>query len=54
MYFVTGLSYVLQQPSAAGLAKRKADIARRALIPTRLVGTYVSGKRLVGGRATML
>ena len=27
VYFVTGLSYILQQPSTAGLAKTKADTA---------------------------
>ena len=30
MYFVTGLSYVLQQPLTAGLAKTKADIANKS------------------------
>ena len=38
MYFVTVLNQVLQQSSTAGLAKTKADIAKRVLIPTRLVG----------------
>ena len=30
MYLVTGLSYVLQQPSTAGLAKTKAVIAKKS------------------------
>ena len=30
MYFVTGLRYVLQQPSTAGPAKTKADIAKKS------------------------
>ena len=38
MYFVTGLSYVLQQPPTVELAKTKTDIATRALIPACLVG----------------
>ena len=29
MYFGTGLSYVLQQPPTAGLAKTKADIVNK-------------------------
>ena len=39
MYFVTGLSYVLQQPpTCAGLAKTKADISQTsALNPAHLV-----------------
>ena len=45
MYFVT----VLQQPLTVGLAKTKADIAKKnALIPTRLVGgTYLEGRMLL-------
>ena len=30
VYFVTGLSYVLQQPPSAGLAKTTADIAKKS------------------------
>ena len=30
MYFVTGLSYALQQASTAGLAKTKADIPKKS------------------------
>jgi hypothetical protein len=30
VYFVTGLKYILQQPSTAGLAKTKADIAKKS------------------------
>ena len=30
VYFVTGLSYVLQQPPTAGLAKTKADIMNKS------------------------
>ena len=37
MYFVTGLSYVLLLPSTARLALKKADIEKKALIPTRLI-----------------
>ena len=32
VYFVTGLRYVLQQPSTAGLAKTKTDIAKKELL----------------------
>ena len=31
VYFMTGLSYVLQQPSTAGPDKTKADIAKKEL-----------------------
>ena len=37
MYFLTGLNLVLQQPSTAVLAKTKAILPKRALIPTHLV-----------------
>ena len=30
MYFVTGSSYILQQPSTARLAKTKADLAKKS------------------------
>ena len=36
--FLKGLNSVLQQPLTSILAKTKADIAKTALIATRLIG----------------
>ena len=42
MYFVTGLNYVLQQPSTAELAQSMADITmqKRTVNPTHRVASY--------------
>ena len=37
MYFVTGLCYDLEQPPTAGLAKTKADIAKKSSFSARPV-----------------